>query len=174
MTEPEHVILVDLDNTLCDTRHREHLIPKRRAPGAFDEYCMACKDDPPIEWVCNIVRHLQGGTAVLILSGREECARTLTALWLHRHGIWPVSIILRQPGDDRPNPAIKAAVIDDLLKAGIEIDFILDDHPAVLAAGSDRGIPGLLVCTPTSPHFNINQLMKIKDKPLSELREVRL
>lgn len=145
-------IIVDLDNTLCDTRHREHLVAQR--PRNWVAYSMACVADPCIEWVADVVRSwsvaVQG--SVFILSGRNSEARQETVVWLRQHRIPWLEVILRKPNEHEPNAAYKVKHAQRI-QQDYDVQFILDDHPGVIQAMSEIGIPGLWVARSVNPHF---------------------
>lgn len=147
---PDGALICDLDNTLSDTRHREYLAPAT-PEGDWEPYCLACVDDPCIEWIAHIVRHWLG--PVLILSARNEVAMPETLAWLKEQEIdWEV-VQLRPLGDTRNNLEYKAWAIEQFLLAGFDPALILDDHPGVIQYAASIGLSGLWVSRPENPHF---------------------
>ncbi len=145
-------IVVDLDNTLCGTNHREHIVAK--PPRDWDAYSAACVDDPCIEWVADIVRNWSSSTRghVIVLSGRNVSAEAQTLTWLTEKRIPCDELILRHPHEHKPNHIYKAAHGKRLLET-YDIQFVMDDHPGVLQQFALLGVPGLWVGRPENPHF---------------------
>lgn len=147
-------IIVDLDNTLCDTRHREHIV-SGGSPHDWDSYSLACGNDACIEWVADVVRGwkmMNPDGVVIILSGRNTSAMQITRGWLNDRHVPGDELILRKPEETGPNPEYKAAHAQRLLEF-YDIQFVIDDHPGVLQHFALLGIPGLWVGRPESPHF---------------------
>ena len=89
-------ISVDLDSTLCDTRHRKGIIEqfvKNNLPIDWDVYAKACAEDPPTSLV-PFIRDYQRFGIWHVVSGRSEGARAATWQWLNKHGLNPYSVNL--------------------------------------------------------------------------------
>ncbi len=148
---PGSVVCVDLDSTLCDTRHRRHLVraPDDPQPTDWREYSLACADDPPIEGPIARVRLLARAYRIVIVSARDEAARDLTVVWLRRHEVPYDRLILYRSGvDDADIVAFKATQIGLLRAEGAEVVLMVEDAPTVAAAMQALGVTTLLVQPP--------------------------
>jgi predicted kinase len=127
------IILCDLDGTLADGRHREHLVTGEKKD--WDAYFALCGDDSPIEPVFRWVQALSADHTICIVSGRSDAYWLETALWFQRvsmNGL-PLRIdhvFMRAASDHRPDTMIKADILKHLPKE--KIAFVLDDRPSVI------------------------------------------
>lgn len=148
---PESVVCVDLDSTLCDTRHRRYLVraPDDPQPTDWREYSLACADDPPIDGPIALVRLLARAYKIVIVSARDEAARDLTVEWLRRHEVPYDRLILYRSGvDDADIVAFKATQIRRVRDDGAEVVLMVEDAPAVATALQALGVTTLLVQPP--------------------------
>lgn len=140
-------VMVDLDGTLCDTRHREHFI--KRAPdfeGDWESYSMACSDDTPIVPVIRLVQMLYGTYPVVIFSGRQEMARTKTVEWLGDNSIPHSMLFMRPDGSRVGNVELKMDWVRQLAEKRWHCAYAIDDHPGVIQAlKTDWRVDGLQV-----------------------------
>ena len=143
---PVETILVDLDDTLCDTSHRHHLVEE----GNWRQYSLECGGDAPIEFTIEMVNLWAGaGYDIALVSGRDEVARDFTIEWLkdnhvHWHGLY-----LRQEGDRSHNAKLKRKIALMLIAKGAKILWALDDNPEVVESYGKLGIATLLVDRPS-------------------------
>lgn len=110
-------IVVDLDGTLCDSAHREHLARAKE----WDEFHAGIPDDLPHWDVVDLLTVLDcslntmvADMEVIALTGRNERYRLTTEAWLNKHRI-KVDHLLMRPNDDWRS--------DDLLKPKLLVDF---------------------------------------------------
>ena len=151
MERGRDVVCVDLDSTLCDTRHRRNLIRAADDPEPTDwrAYSLACADDAPIEGPIALVRLLARSCSIVIISARDEAARALTETWLRTNDVPYDRLILLQPERDGSDmAAFKVAQVSRLLADGARVDLIVEDAPAIAAAMHELGVPTLLVQPP--------------------------
>ena len=144
MRERATAVLFDLDSTLADTWHRQHMVPEIRAGKAtWDEYALACEDDKPIEGTRALMSVLWLHHQIHIISGRSGVAKDQTDLWLRRHGFQFDYLRLREPGDHRPNAEPKIAYASGLPVTVVL--FVEDWKDAADKIQEATGIPVLLV-----------------------------
>lgn len=92
---------VDLDSTICDTRHRKGIIEKYTSAGLpidWDEYSKACIKDKPLPLVY-LLQQIQYAIPWHVTSGRSEGARDGTMRWLHKYGLKPKTVNLEDSSD---------------------------------------------------------------------------
>lgn len=127
------IILCDLDGTLADGRHREHLVSGEKKD--WDAYFALCGYDTPIVPVFRWVQALSEDHTICIVSGRSDAYWKETMLWfqgLSMNGL-PLRIdhiFMRAASDHRPDTLIKADFLKHLPKD--KIAFALDDRPIVI------------------------------------------
>lgn len=152
-------LLIDLDDTLCQTNHRHHLAVQAREldgdRGANSElwhaYSLACIDDPPIEWTIDIVRAAGATKDIHLITGRQEIARDLTYEWLQNNPYKPVpfnQLTMRAEGDHRSNAKFKRETAQTLLARGVEIGWAMDDNAQAAVEYGRLGISTLIVDRP--------------------------
>ncbi|MFC5908709.1 hypothetical protein [Streptacidiphilus monticola] len=111
MTKREAVIF-DMDGTLADVRNIRHLID---GPGGFDAFHRASADVPAHDWVVQAARaQHEAGRAVLIVTGRAEKWRSLTAMWLARHEVPSDGMWMRGANDYRRDYVVKREILRHL------------------------------------------------------------
>lgn len=140
----DSAVVFDLDGTICDTRHRQHIIDEPPEHDRWLRYSMACAGDAAIEPMRELAQRC--GTSVIFLTGRNEQARALTERWLVDNFLHWRRLIMRAEGDYRPNPEWKAAKVAELHHEGIAVTLLVDDHPGSCEAVGKLGVPTL--------HFN--------------------
>ena len=115
-------ILVDLDGTLA-------LLTER---GPYDYVrCHLDVVNEPVKQVVLAYRACYG--KVLIISGREDVARDMTAAWLERHEIPYDGLFLRRRGDRRRDTVVKREIFERAIAGRYRVDFVLDDRDQVVA-----------------------------------------
>lgn len=155
-------LLVDLDSTLCDTRHRWPLSPIDPSTGqwtmpenerrpVWEKYSLACSGDTLIPAVRDLMRSWAAlGKRVHIVSGRDAVAEPETRAWLKLHDVPYDGLHLHQPGGTWEDH--KSATIERLRHAGEHPALFVDDWPPVAERVTARtGVPVLLVTPPYTP-----------------------
>lgn len=132
-------VLVDLDGTLCDTRHRDHLLPD------FYRHSLACVDDPPIPANIQMVNELGMRHFIVLCSGRWDHALPETEDWCRRYGVEFDVILLRVQGDMTSNPIYKLDRVKEMEAQGYTFVLAIDDYHRAATALIEYGIPTVLV-----------------------------
>lgn len=129
----------DLDGTLADCTHRQHLA---RA-GEWDAFFDACSDDKPIWPVIHLLLRLwRAGNKVEIWSGRSDAVRLKTEVWLADHGLSGTLLTcMRTAGDHRPDDEVKLG----FLRMTRQPDIIFDDRDRVVEMWRREGLTCLQV-----------------------------
>jgi hypothetical protein len=136
-------IIVDLDNTICDIRHRLPFI-KREQP-QWDFFNAACVNDPPIYPIIALVNVLAGnGCMIAIITGRGEQWSVPTLEWLERHHVTHDLLLMRKRGDFRSDVIVKRELLNHNM-AGKDIWFALEDRDRVVEMWRDIGLTCLQV-----------------------------
>lgn len=137
-------VLLDLDGTLCDVRHRLHHV--RKSPPDWPAFFDACVDDPPHPEVVELVRILyKNGSAIFFCSGRPDTHRQQTWAWIGKHVgndiAWGVPLLMRKGNDHRPDTIVKKEMLDYIRGAGYEPMFAIDDRPSIVKMWRENGVP---------------------------------
>lgn len=136
-------IVFDLDGTMCDGSHKNHLLEYPGEDGVWPEqdfqpWIDACEFDQPIEPVVAIASAMvAAGHRVEFWTGRGENCREPTVRWLERYGFVGHELRMRQPGNPTtPDDVVKVM----FLKHGTP-DLIFEDKPSVVRMWRELGIP---------------------------------
>ncbi len=130
------VVIVDIDGTLADVRHRLHHIRGRHKD--WNAFFEAMGADLPISGVVRWVRHLPPDYRVAIVTGRPEQFRETTMAWLRRHHIPADELYMRPACDHRPDYVMKREVLRSL--KGAPVAFAIEDRPRVCRMWRENGI----------------------------------
>jgi len=138
-------VIWDLDGTLFDTTHRQHLLPD------WNAFFVACVDDPPIAHVVRIFDLLHKGydeserLLPVFVSGRSEQVRAQTEASIIKHIYEPADnhtlLFMRAQGDHRPDNQVKSDILDQILHRGLNPIVAFDDRDQVVNMWRSRGIP---------------------------------
>lgn len=135
-----NIIIVDLDGTLCNSSHRDHLAQQK----LWDEFNAASANDEPWEDVAALIAAMQpSGYKFYGLTGRSQKWSQTTANWLFKKGIELDALIMR-PEDDFSSdhdlkPKMLEAVFGTMDSARKRVLFILDDRDKVVEAWRNNG-----------------------------------
>lgn len=141
------IVVVDLDGTLCDSAHREHLARAKE----WDQFHSLLGEDKVHQDVFEVLMRMNwaptGETPmiVLALTGRNEKYRKPTIAWLQDKGVSHIldDLLMRPDNDWRPDHELKPALLDDWLTANdlthADVLFILEDRDKVVEAWRNLG-----------------------------------
>jgi FMN phosphatase YigB (HAD superfamily) len=133
-------IIFDLDGTLADNEHRQHLV--RGDSHQWDEFFSGIKDDipnQPIKEMYDVLRS-SGRYACILVSGRPDTYREVTEKWLGQYGIGYDLLCMRKVDDRRPDYQIKKDILADLRSKGYEILLAVDDRTATVRMWRENGV----------------------------------
>lgn len=130
-------VIVDIDGTIADVRHRLHHI-HGRARKNWKAFFEAMDRDKPIPNILDYVRQLSEKHGILIVTGRPDNYRDRTEHWLHKHKVHYEKLYMRRKGDHRPDYEAKAAVLDEI--PARRIVMAIDDRPPVCEMWESHGI----------------------------------
>lgn len=142
----KNVIIFDLDGTLANGKHRNHLVPDASIANkcaSWEVHNLASVNDTPIADTIEVCNALAKSYYIIILTGRCEVARDLTVKWLFQHNVQYGSLIMRPEDDDRPDILYKE---EALLNIGLDsILCCYDDLEHVAIHMRDLGLTCYLV-----------------------------
>ncbi len=135
-------MLVDVDGTLADVRHRLHHIrdEKRKNWKAFFE---AMDRDTAIVPIIEWVRSLAQEHEIVIITGRPEHYRARTIAWLKKNEIPFHDLFMRRDGDRRPDYEMKEEALRRWPKERIKL--VIEDRPPVCDMWRKHGVRCVLV-----------------------------
>jgi len=132
-----NVVVVDLDGTLCNSAHRDHLAKA----GLWDEFHAKLAEDEPWADVAKLVATLDDDAynfTVVGLTGRNERYREATLKWLHLHHIRLDDLLMRPDNDYQPDHVLKPAMLEAAYEFH-KVWFILEDRDKVVEAWRNLG-----------------------------------
>ena len=130
--------IVDIDGVVADVRHRLHHVESR--PKDWDAFFAAAVEDPPHPEGVAVVQRLAADHEIVFLTGRPRWLRAATEAWLEANGVGGHRLVMRPRNDRRPAAQVKLELVKELA-AGRQLDVIVDDDPAVVAAFRNAGLP---------------------------------
>ncbi|MET9361082.1 HAD family acid phosphatase [Streptomyces sp. NPDC006632] len=126
----------DLDGTLADSSHRQHLLDRR--PRDWDAFFAAAPADPPLAEGVTLCREAAQECEVVYLTGRPERCREDTVEWLAAQGLPGGALHMRRDSDRRPARLTKLETLRALGR-GREIRMLVDDDELVCDAAEEAG-----------------------------------
>ena len=142
-------IIFDVDGTLANGDHREHLYGGREAY-TWDAYVSASIDDTPheqIQWLNHIMAE-QPNVYIIVLTARSESGREVTIKWLEKHNIIYDELILK-PEDDGINGMkdydFKERTLKELIDRNLTPFMVFEDRNSVVEMWRRNGIKCLQV-----------------------------
>ncbi|GGZ06107.1 hypothetical protein [Streptomyces nitrosporeus] len=133
---PRPLAVFDLDGTVADSRHRQHLLEGRRRDWAA--FFAAAAADPPLAEGVELARSHAKECEVVYLTGRPERCRRDTLAWLERHGLPRGPVRMRRNDDRRPARHTKLDVLRELARTR-EVRVLVDDDELVCDAAERAG-----------------------------------
>lgn len=137
------IVIVDLDGTLADGRHREHFVTGDKKD--WGSYFAACGQDGYIDLVCRWVHTLSPKFTVCLVSGRPDRFWAETSMWLMKSGwddprlsLYFDHIFMRSSSDKRPDTQVKADILKWIPKE--KVAFVIDDRPSVVRMWRENGL----------------------------------
>jgi len=135
------IIVVDLDGTLCDSAHREHLARAKD----WDQFHALIGEDEVHADVHRFLDICQGNHAIVALTGRNDRYRGATLAWMRRKGIDNLfeEILMRSEDNYEPDHELKPRLLDEWLTANghdhNDVWLILEDRDKVVEAWRNLG-----------------------------------
>lgn len=125
-----HAIIVDLDGTLAHMGDRSPYDWKRVGEDTVDE---------SIRTLINLIHDT---TQIIIMSGRDGSCINETSAWLDKHDIRFDMLVMRNPGDMRPDWIVKHELFQEHVAGNYRIRFVLDDRDQVVDLWRNKlGLP---------------------------------
>lgn len=132
-------VIFDIDGTLADATHRLHHI--QNGNRNWDAFFAECVNDPLIEPIRDLAQVMDArGFRIVLVSGRSNVIRGETVDWLNAHSVPCHDLRMRKAGDYRKDDVVKSEILDALLAEGLEIAWVVDDRPSVVAMWRARGL----------------------------------
>lgn len=137
--------IFDIDGTLMDTTHRQHLIDGTITPKDWPAFYAACDQDPPIPHMIGLLWELAAENDILFVTGRTEDVREKTLESFRKHlGEWAAAgedLYMRASGDYRADTIVKSELMDRIIAEGWTPIMVFEDRASVVQMWRDRSIP---------------------------------
>lgn len=135
----ERIVIFDLDGTLTNNDHRQHLITGPNKD--WDEFTRQCVNDTPQQGIIDMLNAMANQDILpVILTGRSQVMRQETEKWLDDHNVDCGDIIMRPFGNRSLDTDLKLMWLRELRDAGNEIVFAVEDRDRCVKAYRDAGI----------------------------------
>ena len=136
------IVIVDLDGTLADGRHREHFV-SGDGPKDWASYFAACGEDGYIDIVFRWVKELSKDYTILLVSGRPDNWWRDTAVWFMKaswegYDLRLDHVFMRSSGDKRPDTQVKSDILKFIPKE--KVFLVIDDRPSVVKVWRESGL----------------------------------
>ena len=143
-------VIFDVDGTLADNRHRQHLAPRGAShgvgaihkQGSWKEFFDAMHLDVPNEavaWLARLIWTKASGVRLILVTGRAERFRHGTEKWLRDHKINYDVMHMRGNDDYRDDAEVKKDILDRI-RENHEVLFSVDDRASVVNMWRDNGV----------------------------------
>lgn len=132
-------IIIDLDGTLCDTRHRQHFMEQH--PKNWVGFYAGLVHDKPHLWCLELIDAMKDRVEILFVSGRPDNYQEQTEAWLSLHE--PTrhhKLFMRKAGDFRKDSIIKTEIYREHIEPKYEVLFCVDDRQQVVDAWRELGL----------------------------------
>ncbi len=148
MSGDKPIVIFDIDGTLADNSHRQHLVTNGKMLwGKFFEEMGNDTPVQPLVTLCNVLFQ-SGQYEIRLFTGRPEKYRKITEQWLAWNGIPDLPVTMRADGDTRPDSGVKQDMLNGLMEKGRNISFVIDDRQSVVDMWRKNGI----LCLQCAPH----------------------
>jgi predicted secreted acid phosphatase len=130
-------IIVDLDGTLCNSKHREHHLYSKEGKPDWATWDSLVHLDTPNEWCVKLVTAMRSRGCILIfLTGRGERIREPTQTWLAANlpaeTLKDSILLMRGLDDRRPDTVVKMRHYRRTIEPQYEVLFCVDDRDTVV------------------------------------------
>lgn len=136
----EKAIICDLDGTasLFNTKDRK-IHPGVHVRSPYD--ASNCDQDAPNLPVITVIKMFyENGYKIIFCSGREDCYRPQTELFLETHAKVQYVLHMRKTGDQRKDSIVKKEIYDSEIKDKYNVIFALDDRDQVVELWRSLGL----------------------------------
>lgn len=136
-------VIIDLDGTLCDSRHRLHHIVNPEGKVDWAAWDAGAHLDTPNQWCVELTMALYCSRINLIfLTGRGERLQEVTQDWLSKHlpMVAKAWLFMRKDGDHRPDTVVKEEIYRNEIEPNFNVLFAVDDRNSVVEMWRKIGV----------------------------------
>ena len=111
MTSNKNIVICDIDGTVANNDHRQHLLKGFKT---WDLFFKALEKDTPILEVIEYVLKLHSnGKKIVFITGRPERFRKPTLRWLSRYFDFELNVFMRSNSDIRHKKLVKKDIFTE-------------------------------------------------------------
>lgn len=143
--EKTPAIIVDIDGTIADFKHRRHLLNQENDDNS-EFYARMIHDEPmgPIIEIVNSFVEIDE-YQIIFLTSRPEIYRQITECWLFENIIFPTidgsfMLYMRQPNDPKNNAKFKRLVYFRSIEDHFDTLFVIDDRDECVKMWREIGL----------------------------------
>jgi hypothetical protein len=142
-------IIVDIDGTIADARHRLHFIDGTDGKKNWNQFNAMSAFDNHNQWCVDLVyNYAEAGYEIVFLTARSGSPETrkITDDWLRAHvpALIKYHLFMRKDKDFRPDFVSKQEVYNLEIAPYFDVQLAIDDKPAVCSMWRTCGITSLL------------------------------
>lgn len=135
------VIWCDLDNTLCNTAHRNHFMDRAKGKPNWKAFFDGMVDDSVNTWCANILDRMYLDFPIVYSSGRPDSYRSHTENWLRRFDLdYHKHLFMRSKNDFRQDDIVKEIILEFEVFTRYKVLFALDDRAQVVKKLREHGV----------------------------------
>ena len=128
MTTDKKIVICDIDGTVANNDHRQHLLKGFKTWDLF--FNALDKDTPILEVIEYVLKLHSNGKKIVFITGRPERFRKPTLRWLSRYFDFELNVFMRGNGDIRHKKLVKKDIFTENFNSeqiyiAIENDFEL-------------------------------------------------
>ncbi len=130
------ILVVDLDGTVADNRHREKHIPEEKSRTEhWHMFNTACRDDLPITPIIDLIHwymQSRNDCQLVFATSRTETARKPTEVFLTEYfGLYDYQLLMRPSDDHRASAIVKQGLIEGLREPITHDSVFIEDNQEV-------------------------------------------
>jgi len=135
-------VLCDIDGTIADCSHRQMYVQGEGKKDWKNFFAHMDEDTPIQSTLARLELYKRAGHDIILLTARPEDYREITEEWVSRFtDIDPLTIIMRNSGDKRPDTEVKQQMYEMYFKDKYPIETMIDDRPIVIRMWKEIGVP---------------------------------
>lgn len=124
MTSNKNIVICDIDGTVANNDHRQHLLQGFKT---WDKFFAHLSEDLPISEVIEFVINLHDeGKDVVFVTGRPARYEKATRKWLEKYFDFEIKLIMRQDKDKRNKIDVKKEIFLENFKSE-DIFLVIDN-----------------------------------------------
>lgn len=131
-------VIFDIDGTLADNSHRQHLVQTR--PKNWKAYNELMHLDAPVYKIIRLINIFRESHSIILCTGRNISYRQTTTRWLNRYNIRWEELYMRPDNDFRADDVIKEEMLKQIREAGYDPEYAIDDRNSVVAMWRRNGL----------------------------------